>query len=123
LPFTENGRIHVFGLELPLEPDTTFLASVHWAGELKLRVEEIAASENVAESQAGSLALLLTLARGAVTGLDANPLNDSLKQVLRTAKISQRNNRVLIDATLPRNLPAELTSGPEGDSASRNALK
>src|SRR6202044_676243 len=43
LPFSEEGSIHVLGMELPLEPDTTFLASVHWAGALKLRVVEIAA--------------------------------------------------------------------------------
>jgi hypothetical protein len=123
LPFTENGRIHIFGLELPLGPDTTFLASVHWAGELKLRVEEIAANESVAASQANSLTLLLTLARGATAGLGGNPLNNSLKEVLSTAKISQRRNRVTIDATLPRNLPAELANGTDSDSVSGGVLR
>ena len=113
LPFTEEGRIHVFGLELPLEPDTTFLASVHWAGELKLRVEEIAASEATAANQTTSLSLLLTLARGATAGLGQNPLNNDLKELLRTATITQRRNRVVINATLPKNLPAQLANGED----------
>src|ERR1700679_3248948 len=60
LPFSEEGSIHVLGMELPLEPDTTFLASVHWAGALKLRVVEIAATDATAASQAANLNLLLT---------------------------------------------------------------
>ena len=55
LPFSEDGSIHLFGASLPLEPDSTFLASVHWAGALKLRVVEIAPTEATAASQAASL--------------------------------------------------------------------
>src|SRR5580658_2137358 len=73
LPFSEDGSIHVLGIALPLEPDTTFLASVNpasvnWAGALRLRVVEIAASDATAASQAASLNMLLTLARGATAG-------------------------------------------------------
>jgi len=118
LPFTENGSIHVFGLNLPIEPDTTFLASVHWVGALKLRVTEIAADETVAASQAGSLNLLLTLARSVTAGLGASEANNSLKEALRTAQITQRRNRVEINATLPKNLPVLMMNGAEsgGDS-------
>jgi hypothetical protein len=119
LPFTENGAIHVFGMNLPIEPDTTFLASVHWAGALKLRLTEIATSEGTAVSQAANLNVLLALARGATVGLAAGPANDSLKEALRTAVITQKHNRVEIDATLPKNLPVLMMNGAEASGDSR----
>src|SRR5580658_1268188 len=92
LPFTENGNISVLGMELPLPANTTFLALVHWAGALKLRVVEIADSENTATSQAASLNLLLNLARGTTAGLSPNAANNGLKEVLKTAEITQHRN-------------------------------
>lgn len=115
LPFTENGAIHVFGMNLPVEADSTFLASVHWAGGLKLRVVEIAANDTTAASQAGSLNLLLTLARGATAGLAPNAANNSLKEALRTAEIHQRRNRVEMNATLPNNLPVQMINEADPD--------
>jgi hypothetical protein len=123
LPFSENGSIHVLGMELPLEPDTTFLASVHWAGALKLRVVEIAATDATAASQAESLNMLLTLARGATAGLGANAANNGLKEVLKTAQISQNRNRVVANATLPQNLPVQLLNGAENGGNSQGDSK
>lgn len=117
LPFSENGTMHVFGMDLPLGPDTTFLASVHWAGALKLRVVEIAPTDAAASSQTASLSLLLNVARGATAGLGDQASNTSLKEVLRTAEISQKRNRVEINATLPRSLPVELLNSTSGDAA------
>jgi hypothetical protein len=108
LPFSEDGSIHLFGASLPLEPDSTFLASVHWAGALKLRVVEIAPTDDKAASQAASLGMLLSLAQGATSGLSATPTNSALKDVLRTTQISQKKNRVTINADLPKNLPVAL---------------
>jgi len=123
LPFTEDGKIHVLGMELPIEPDTTFLASVHWAGALKLRVVEIAATDDAAASQAQSLNVLLNLARGATAGLGANPANNSLKEVLRTAEITQHRNRVVANATLPQNLPVQLLNGAESGTETGGDVK
>jgi hypothetical protein len=123
LPFSENGAIHVFGMALPLEPDTTFLASVHWAGSLKLRVVEIADSEATATKQAANLNILLSLARGATAGLGENAANAGLKEVLRTAEITQHRNRVVANATLPQNLPVELLNGADADGPARSAAK
>jgi len=117
LPFGENGSLHVLGMELPLRPDTTFLASVHWAGGLKLRLTEITDSNATAENQAATLNLLLTLARGATSGLAGNTANNSLREVLRTTQISQHRNRVVANATLPQNLPVELLNGSAPDAA------
>lgn len=115
LPFGEDGSLHVLGFALPLRPDTTFLASVHWAGAWKLRVVEITDSDATAASQADSLNLLLNLARGASAGLAANAANDSFKEVLRTAEIKQQRNRVIANASLPKSLPLELLNGTNGN--------
>ena len=109
LPFSENGSIQVFGMELPVEPDTTFLASVTLT--LKLRVVEIAPTEAAAAGQAANLNLLLDVARNATAGLGQSAANDSLKEVLRTAQIAQHRNQVVANASLPKNLPAELLNG------------
>jgi len=103
LPFSESGAIHIFGLALPLEPDSTIVASLRWAGSLHLRVEEIAPSESTAASQAASLATLVTMARGFTQPLGVNPANDSLKELLQTAEVTQRGERVVVTATLPGN--------------------
>jgi len=117
LPFSENGAIQVFGMALPLEPDTTFLASVHWAGSLKLRVVEITDSEATATRQAANLNMLLNLARGATADLSENTANNGLKEVLRTAEINQHRNRVVANATLPQNLPVEMLNGADGNNS------
>ena len=110
LPFSESGSIHIFGLALPLEPDSTIIASVAPAlplpnslGSLRLRVEEIAPSEATATSQAAALATLVTMARGVTPALGSNPANNSLKALLETAQVTQHGERVLVTATVPGN--------------------
>src|ERR1700677_4977598 len=41
LPFSERGFISLFGLQLPLPEDTTFIASLRYLGTLHLRIEQI----------------------------------------------------------------------------------
>jgi hypothetical protein len=101
LPFSESGAIHIFGFALPLEPDSTIVASVRWAGSLHLRIEEIAPSDATAASQAAALATLVTLARGFTQPLAPNTANNSLKELLKTAEVTQHRERVVVTATLP----------------------
>jgi len=123
LPFTENGSIQVLGMSLPLPPDTTFLASVHWAGALKLRVVEIADTDTTASSQAATLNLLLSVAKAATAGLAPTAANNGLKEVLRTAEISQHRNRVVANATLPQSLPIALLNEPAPESSADSGDK
>jgi hypothetical protein len=108
LPFSESGAIHIFGLALPLEPDSTIVASLRWTGALHLRVEEIAPTESTATSQAAALATLVTIARGFTLPLGANTANNSLKELLETAEVTQHGERVVVTATLPGNFFAGL---------------
>ena len=122
MPFSERGAISVFGLSLPLEDDSTIVASVTPAlslgGALNLKVEEIAATDEVATSQAASLATLVTLARGFTAPLAANSANNSLKQLLKTAEVTQKRNRVVVTATLTPSLIASLAEGENSQPAS-----
>src|SRR5579871_2160445 len=120
LPFNESGAIHIFGLSLPLEADSTIVASVAPAisakGGLHCRVEEIAASDEVAQRQAASLATLLTLARGVTLGLSDDAANTGLKDLLGTAEVTQKRNRVVVTANVSATQLGELARGA-GESA------
>jgi hypothetical protein len=115
LPISESGAIHIFGLSLPFEDDSTIVASVTPAlslgGALNIRIEEIAATDEVAASQSASVATLVTLARGFTVPLAANAANNGLKQLLKTAEVTQKRNRVIITATLSPSLIASLAQG------------
>jgi hypothetical protein len=113
LPFAESrgGAIEVFGLSLPLQADSTIVASLRFSGSLHLRVEEIAPSEAAAAEQAASLATLVTLARGFTAPLPENSAgnglaNRGLKELLKTAEVIQKRDRVVVAATLPPSLLA-----------------
>jgi len=118
LPFSESGAINIFGFSLPLEPDSTIIASVTPAlslgGSLNVKVVEIAPSIGKAASQAETLNVLLILARGITAPLADNAANDSLKELLKTAEITQKRDRVVITATLT----PSLFSGPVGSPKS-----
>jgi hypothetical protein len=102
LPFSESGSIKILGLSLPLEDDSTIIASLGWTGSL--RIEEIAPSEEVAIRQAAALATILTLARGFTVPLGDNAANDGLKELLKTAAITQKRDRVVVTATVEHSL-------------------
>ena len=108
LPFSESGNIHIFGVQLPLPADSTIIASAALSlpvpgsmGSVRLRVEEIAASEDTATSQAASLGTLVTVARGLAVPPESNKANDVLKELLQTAEVTQHGERVIVSATLP----------------------
>jgi hypothetical protein len=119
LPFTERGAIQIFGFSLPLETDSTYIASVTPAlslgGALNVKVVEIAPSIGKAASQAGALNLLLILARGITAPLADNAANNSLKELLKTTEITQKRERVVITATLS---PALFSDRAENENTS-----
>lgn len=119
LPFSERGAISIFGLSLPLQDGTTILASVTptlpLAGSLRVRVEEIAPDEKAAATQADTLAALLTMARGFTAPLAPNAANNALKELLHTAEVTQKRDRVEVTATLSSSL---LASAAEEENSS-----
>jgi hypothetical protein len=118
LPFSESGAINIFGFSLPLESDSIIIASVTPAlslgGALNVKVVEIAPSIGKAASQTSALNVLLILARGITDPLADNAANNSLKELLKTAEITQKRDRVVITATLS----PSLFSAPSGNDNS-----
>jgi hypothetical protein len=116
LPFSESGAIKIFGLSLPLQDGATIVASVTptlpLAGMVRVRVEEIAPNEEAAASQAASLQTLVALARGFMGRLAANPANNGLRDLLRTAEVTQKHDRVVITGTLSPSSLAGLAAAP-----------
>jgi hypothetical protein len=104
LPFSESGSIKVLGLSLPVQADSTIIASITpglpLGNAVRLRVEEIAPDEDKAASQAASLATVVTMARGVTTMLADNGENNALRELLKTAEVSQKRNRVVATASL-----------------------
>ncbi len=125
LPFSDSGAISIFGFSLPLEDGTTIIASVTptlpLAGSLRLRVEEIAPNEQTAASQAGALSTLVSMARGFTAPLASNSANNALKELLRTAEVTQKRDRVLVTASLSSSVLA--SAAEEEDSGTGPATQ
>ena len=115
LPFSESGSIKVLGLSLPLDADSTIVASatpgLPLANSIHVRVEEIAPDEDKAASQAAALATIVTLARGVTTQLDDNAANNALRELLKTTEVTQKRNRVIATASLSPAFLGQITEG------------
>lgn len=114
LPFNESGAINVFGLQLPLQSDSTIVASIApelpLAEALHVRVVDEAPSEQAAQAESSALDNLVTLARTVTEPLADNPANRALKELLKTAEVSRSRDRVVIKATLPPSFFSSLAS-------------
>ena len=121
LPFSESGAIKVFGFSLPLQADATIVASVRWAGSFHLRIEEIAPTDDAAAHQSSALATLVNLARIFTSPLPDNATNSGLKEVLKTAEVTQKRNRVVVTASFSPSLIGEVASQQNSSPASSPA--
>jgi hypothetical protein len=113
LPFSESGAITVLGLSLPLQDDSTIIASVTpglpLANSVHLRVEEIAPDDAKAASQAAALSSIILLARDVSIQLSSNTANDAFREILKTTQVSQKRNRVIATATVTPSLLNQVT--------------
>jgi hypothetical protein len=119
LPFSENGRIQVFGLELPLAEDTTFVASLRYGiGALHLRVEQIAPTEADAAQSAQALDNLVHLIQTMQPAVDAQADKqgaDALRGFTSSIKVEQHKERAVLTASLPIELAKKLATPPPAD--------
>lgn len=116
LPFNQSGAIHIFGLDLPLPVDSTFVASIAPGLSLKnlhLRVEEFAKDEGAAANEAAALANLISAARQFTAPLGDNPANDALKDLLKNAEVTQSHDKVVIKADVPTSVFSSLASAEQ----------
>ena len=120
LPFSENGHVSAFGLELPLPEDTTFVASLRFTTSLHLRVEEILSSAADAKQSAEALSTLLQLFRSVQSlqsqmhaGQLPTPENADVHKFLDSIKIVPESDRAVVTATVPTDLLKQLTAASD----------
>jgi hypothetical protein len=118
LPFGQDGRIALFGLELPLPVDTDFVASLRYAGSVHLRIEEYATVATVARNTVDALNPLLNIAKGLVADSPAagsSAADDTaavaLRQILDTAEITQHGDQAVLTATATAEQLRNLAAG------------
>lgn len=113
LPLTDaSGGITFMGISLPFSPDTTFVASLSWAGKTKLRVEEFAPTPEDASRSAEAIGNLLYFARGLETVAPPDATHADLVTMLNSAQISHRKDRAFFTATIPTSLLEKLVNSP-----------
>jgi hypothetical protein len=112
LPVPRNCSISILGLSLPLKADSTIVASAAptLEGSLRLRIEEETPSQEAAARQTAALTVIVTLARGFTEPLTGNADNNTLKELLKTAVVSQKRDRVVVTATVGRSLFSAATA-------------
>ena len=119
LPFSDRGYISIFGLQLPMPEDTTFVASLRFLGALHLRIEQIAPTDADAAHAAETLTSLLVVLKSvehAQMQMHPNTSSDaSFLELMDSAKIEQHRDRAVLTANIPLDLVKSLaTPSPEG---------
>jgi hypothetical protein len=114
-----EGSISVMGISLPFSPETTFVASLSWVGKTKLRIVEIAPTEQSAASSAAAVENLLYFARGLASAsipeapTPVNPqVQADVQSLLNSAQVSTHKDRVVFTATIPSGLLEKLMNAP-----------
>jgi hypothetical protein len=111
LPFWSEGGPRIFGVTLPLDTDTAFIASVRFLGTLRLRVEEIAPSQADAAATTNALESMLGLLSAALTSVQNNPQSKDYRTLINSAKVTQHGSRTVLTATVPLDLVKQFDSG------------
>jgi len=114
MPFAQNGKIAIAGLELPLPADTTFVASLRFTTALHLRIDELAADEEDAGASAKALNNLLSVARTLQqveqVASPQTPQAQALRKFSDSILIEQHKDRAVLTATLPIDSMKALTA-------------
>ncbi len=109
---------NVFGFKIPLSVDATFIASLRWAGALRLRIEEIAPNGAAATLSADSVSGLVSIAKTAENALPNAFTNPDTKTLLNSVAIEHHNDRAVVTATIPLGLLRKITPAPESQPSS-----
>jgi hypothetical protein len=109
LPFSDRGFITLFGLQLPLPEDTTFVASLRYTGTLRLRIEELSPTPEDAARAAENLTTLLGLFKSLQQMQPRDQSDAAFLQMLNSLKIDKRKDRAIVTATVPMDLLQSLT--------------
>lgn len=128
LPLSDAmGGIKVMGVSLPFSPDTTFVASLSWAGKTKLRVEEIAPTPEAATNSADAVGNLLQVVRTVAETAPADSahaeMQADVRQMLASAEIKHKKDRAIFTAVIPKDLLRQLLKTPVAMQTAAGAQK
>lgn len=117
LPLSDTeGGIRVMGVSLPFSPDTTFVASLSWAGKTKLRVKEIAPTPEDAVTSADAVQNLLNMIRNIENAAPSNPAHSGIqadiRSMLNSVQISHHKDNAIFSAIIPSGLLQKLMNAP-----------
>ncbi|WP_051979171.1 hypothetical protein [Edaphobacter aggregans] len=110
LPFSDRGYITIFGLQLPLPEDTTFVASLRYTGTLRLRIEEISPTEADAARAAQNLSTLIHLFQSIQQVRPRNQSDAALIEMISSLRMEQHKDRAVLTATVPTELLQQLAN-------------
>jgi len=121
LPFSENGKLKLLGLTLPIAADTTFVASVRYLHALHLRVEEIAPNDAQAADEAAALGQILTLVKGLEqnAGQQQSPQDVAANRLIESLKVEQVHNRTVVTGVVPPEMFKSVEAIPEAQAAGK----
>jgi hypothetical protein len=126
LPFSERGRIQIFGLALPLPEDTTFVVSIRPSvNHLHLRVEEIAPTEADAARSAQVLSSIISLLHAVPPKLadEADKTDaDALRELIDSLSVERKKDRVVLTANSSFELIRRLASPSASPSGASGVL-
>ena len=111
VPLKSDG-IRIMGFHFPIALNTTFIGSVHWAGALRLRIEEIAPTALAATLSSDALNTMVAIGRAAENNLPTAMTNADLRDLLNSTNIERKDDRTVVTATLPVALLQKLMSSP-----------
>lgn len=101
LPFSDKGRVTIFGLGLPIPEDTMFVASLRYTGSLRLRVEQIAPTEADAARAADVLTTVVGLLRSVERAQPREADDAAALKALDSLTVEHRRDRAVVTGTVP----------------------
>ena len=110
LPFSEDGKITVLGLQLPFPEDTTFVASLRFLGPIRLRVEEISPDDAAATRATATMTTLLGLVKSIEGDNPRETPDRGLREALDSLKVEQHHDRAVVTGTVLPETLRKLTS-------------
>src|SRR6201996_1083587 len=111
VPLKSDG-INILGFHFPVEINTTFIGSLRWAGELHVKVEEIAPTSLAATVSAEAVSAMMTIGRAAENNLPDSMTDHDLRDLLNSTNVEHKDDRATVTAVLPSALLDKLVNTP-----------
>jgi hypothetical protein len=108
------------GFDIPLPAQTTWVASLRYAGSIELKAQALSASEEDARKVADTLGTLLGLFRSLQTNIGTQGPDADVKNFFDSLQVTQEGSRTIFTANIPigfvkklaREAPGAITEKP-----------